>query len=279
MLTNKPYRGIKGPCLLSRLKYYDPLESTNIDYMHSILYGVVHYLLNMWFCSDFSQERFSMIRYSDEKNKRLLSIRPSKAVPYAPRSIDKYHLWKAHELQSFILFYSLISFNGILEIEYYENFILLVISMEILLSKEITFQMLEFLQCIIVKFVKQCSMLYPSQIMLSGMHELLHVVKCTYDFGPMNSLSCFQFEEMNRKLKNLIKSKNLVGDEFIKLFSILQALGSFVNSIDFSNEDLLKFVTKHSQVKTSNKKYFESKEHKIKIGRKKHLKFRNYTSN
>jgi hypothetical protein len=60
--------------------------------------------------------------------------------------------------------------------------------------------------------------------MLSGMHELLHLVDCTLDFGPLNSISLFTFEELNRKGVRLIKGKDLIGEEFIKLLSTAQCL-------------------------------------------------------
>ncbi|CAF1027826.1 unnamed protein product [Brachionus calyciflorus] len=41
----KPFRGIKGESILNQLSYYYPIESTVIDYMHSILEGVVKSLI------------------------------------------------------------------------------------------------------------------------------------------------------------------------------------------------------------------------------------------
>jgi hypothetical protein len=40
--------------------------------------------------------------------------------------------------------------------------------------------------------------------MLSGVHELLHLVECTIQFGHLNSINCFPFEEVNRKSLNFI---------------------------------------------------------------------------
>ena len=34
-------RGVKGPCILEKLRHYQPMMSTNIDYMHSLLEGVI----------------------------------------------------------------------------------------------------------------------------------------------------------------------------------------------------------------------------------------------
>jgi hypothetical protein len=60
--------------------------------------------------------------------------------------------------------------------------------------------------------------------MLSGMHENLHIVDFTTSFGPMNNINCFQYEEVNRKIVNLINSHDLIGIEFLLNFSVLQSL-------------------------------------------------------
>ena len=39
--TNSEINGVKGPCALSVLKYFNTISSTCIDYMHSLLEGVV----------------------------------------------------------------------------------------------------------------------------------------------------------------------------------------------------------------------------------------------
>ena len=45
-------------------------------------------------------------------------------------------------------------------------------------------------------FVKEVNEIYPENIMLSGMHELLHLTDCALHFGLMNLSNCFQFEEV-----------------------------------------------------------------------------------
>ena len=76
--------------------------------------------------------------------------------------------------------------------------------------------------------------------MLSGMHELLHLVKCTVEFGPLNNINGFPFEELNRKITRLIKGKDLIGEEFIKLFSTVQCLSKLEPTSDRQREFLIK---------------------------------------
>lgn len=133
----------------------------------------------LWFSNHYLNFCFSLINLKSEPNQRLLSIKPISVIPYALRSIGKRHLWKAYELLAFIIYYSWVLLNDFLPHIYYENLILLVIALELLLSPSIVRNDLEVLNQIFKRFVKQCSEIYPSENMLSRMHELLHLVQCT----------------------------------------------------------------------------------------------------
>jgi hypothetical protein len=50
--TQNPVNGIKGKSLLSSLKYFYPVKSTCIDYIHSVLEGVVKHFFKFWFYSE-----------------------------------------------------------------------------------------------------------------------------------------------------------------------------------------------------------------------------------
>ena len=53
------------------------------------------------------------------------------------------------------------------------------------------------LNSILTAFVRDNEMMYGPDINLSGMHELLHIVQCKLDFGPLNVVNTFPFEENN----------------------------------------------------------------------------------
>ena len=88
--------------------------------------------------------------------------------------------------------------------------------------------------------------------MLSGVHELLHLIECTLDYGPLNNINCFQFEEINRKMLRFIHGLDLIGEEMIKIFSTAQYLS--LKSINIENYDLKEFVTSRLKLKSSNNK-------------------------
>ena len=255
-------RGIKGSTILSSLSEFHPINNTCIDYMHTVLLGVIKSFFRCWFSSDFSytqddcgkrkQSACSLRHYMKQIDKKLLNIKPPSFVPAAPRSIETWTHWRAHEFFHFITYYSLGVFHEIMEYDYFEHLVLFVIIMENLFKSSISKNTLNLLQEMIVKFVMMIEQLYPQRLMVSGVHELLHLVKCTSDFGPLNSCCCFPFEELNRKILSLINGHDLIGEEFIKLFIASQNLSIYAN--ESNNSIFREFITDHSSLKTSNLK-------------------------
>jgi hypothetical protein len=252
-------RGVKGSTILSKLKYFrNPAASTNIDYMHSVLEGVVKRFFKLWFEEKVDkslniENNYSLKHFVEEIDTRLLNIKIPSFIPVCPRSILEYHTWRANEFLAFVLFYMLPVFNGLMKPIFYTNITKFVVALEYLLNREMKRQNLEVVKQIFKLFVKEVEEIYPENIMLSGMHELLHLVDYTKRFGKLNLVNCFQFEELNRKIGNLIFGKDLIGDGFLLNFSILQALNNFCKNFTSSSK-LKDLIDKHKVIKTSNKK-------------------------
>ena len=245
---NQSY-GVKGKIKLSELRFFSPLYNTNIDYMHSILEGVVKRFFRYWFDENGEQ---SLKQFTQEIDERLLSIKPPLFIPITPRSIEQRAKWRANEYLNFLLYYSLPIFCGIMEPKYYLNLMKLVVSMELLLENKIKCENLPIIKNILISFVKEVEDIYPKAIMVSGMHEILHLVECTLIFGPLNCTNSFQFEELNRKVISLISGKDLMGDEFLKLFLVLQGLTFY--SFKNDNPVLKEYFEKRNIIKSSNRK-------------------------
>lgn len=76
--------------------------------------------------------------------------------------------------------------------------------MQNLLQKSIKKDHLGDIQYILEDFVKEANELYGNSIMLAGLHETMHLVECTLDFGPLNYTNAIPFEEINRKIMKFI---------------------------------------------------------------------------
>jgi hypothetical protein len=166
-----------------------------------------------------------------EIDKRLLKIKPPKYIPSTPRSIYSHSLWRAHEYSSFILFYALPVFRGLMSSDIYENLKKLVIFLETILSPKININMLNQAENLIQEFVKELTELYDERIMLSGVHELLHLVDYTIQFGPLNSINLYQFEELNRVLISFSHGFDLIGEEILKIFSTSRIFLNYTENI------------------------------------------------
>jgi hypothetical protein len=256
-------KGVKGKCALAKCKYFNPVESTCIDYMHSVLEGVGKNFFKYWFELP-TNNTFSLKKYMKEIDIRVKSIRPPSFVPSSPRSIYDWNKWKAHDYLAFYIYYAIPVFNNIMSYEYISNLKKFVLALEILLERNIKVSLLPVSQLMLEEFVSELESLYNKNIMLSGVHELLHLVQCTLDFGPLNNINSFQFEELNRKLIGLINGNDLIGEEFIKVFTVGQVLSCHISNNNH-NAIIREFFNDHKFFKTSNLKNINKTNNDIKI--------------
>jgi len=222
--------------------------------MHSVLEGVVKSMFYRWFDQENSRMECSLRHHMQQIDKRILNIRPPKYVPTAPRSIYTWKTWRAHEYLSFIIYYSLPVFIDIMpDTTHFEHLVKLVVFLEIILSREIKKSDLNYAEKIIFEFVKDFNKIYSESSMLSGVHELLHLVDCTKYFGPLNLINLFPYEELNRKCIGVIHGRDLIGEELIKMFRLIQCLASTVSTFERESK-LIDFIKKQLMFKTSNRK-------------------------
>ncbi len=152
------------------------------------------------------------------------------------------------------------------ETAHLEFLIKLVIFMEIILSREIKISDLDYALKIIISFVQDFNSIYGDASMLSGVHELLHLVDCSKYFGQMNLINLFPYEELNRKCIGVIHGRDLMGEEFKKMFSVIQSLSATVSNFN-KNSALFDFIKKNMLFKTSNRKKISGakEKHVVKI--------------
>jgi hypothetical protein len=226
--------------------------------MHSVLEGVAKSLFDFWF--EKSSPVYSLKQHMPTINNILVHIRPPSYVANPPKLIGTYNKWKANDFLSFFLFYALIVFKHCMSDKYYTHIQKLVISLEYLLSPRIKKSGLDRVQSLLEEFVKDIGKLYDETALSSGVHELLHLVECTRKFGPLNLNNSFPFEELNRKVYSLIFGKDLMGEEFVSLFSAAQALSFFGSRVQFKSEALRDYFNSTFDIKTSNRKNVRSNE-------------------
>ena len=149
---NKPVKGVKGKCLLSILKYFHPISSSMIDFMHSIFLGVCKLLFYYWFTAP-TTNSYSLKSKLNELNVKLLAMKPPNFVAQAPRKLEEYTKWRAHEFMNFFLFFAVPLFKDIMSEDYYKHILLLIIPLENLLCKKILRINLDLVESMLKEFV------------------------------------------------------------------------------------------------------------------------------
>lgn len=137
--SQKVQCGVKGVSWLLKLPFFNIIRGVGIDYMHAVLLGVTRSFLSAWVDKRNRMERW-YIGAADKVriiNERLADIKPPISINRRPRPLSDLVHWKASELRSFLLFYSVPVLCGILPVEFYEHFILLAKATFILLKSSI----------------------------------------------------------------------------------------------------------------------------------------------
>ena len=106
---------------------FDLVVSIPVDYMHAVCEGVTHWIMKAWFDPKFHISPFYIGRSVAEIDAQLLNQCPPREFSRPPRSISKHlHYWKASELHTWLLVYSLPLLLGFLPSMYWHHYALLV---------------------------------------------------------------------------------------------------------------------------------------------------------
>lgn len=166
--------GIKGPSPLH--KYIHLVNGVPPDYMHCVPEGVTKALLHFWTNPSYRSQPFSIRRDLKMVDNTLCKQTPPHEFTRSPRSTEQdLSYWKASELRSWLLFYSLPLVLHVLPPLYFHHFALLVCAMHILLSKEITDMECGAAEEMLQYFCMFLPELYGIRSCTMNAHSLLHL--------------------------------------------------------------------------------------------------------
>lgn len=217
----KNMNGVKGPTALSSIPGINMARSVYAEYMHSVCLGVVKQFLTLWLTVPGA---WNISAHESDIDNFMKNIAPSSDIGRLPRGVSDLSNWKASELRSWLLFYSLPCLQNILPHEYFQHWILLVISMFLLLQEEISESDLNIAENLLKHFVKDVSALYRDRDNVYNVHMLLHLVQYVRWHGPLSCNSAFTFENYNGILKCLIHGTKNRGKELMKNVRIAHAV-------------------------------------------------------
>lgn len=219
--TGKPCQGFLGKSVISYLPMYHLEKNTVIDYMHGILLGITKKLLSLWFEGKYFTEEFFIGHKIDDVDRLLKKIKPPYLISRRPRKLkNNYHKWKASELRSWLLHYSLPCLTGILPDLVLEHYACLVEGIYLLLQESICISDLERADVLLLTFYKNAAVIYGDQFLGLNVHNLQHYKLCVKMWGPLWAYSCFGYESCNG---DILKSVHGKGNVCAQIFWSLQA--------------------------------------------------------
>lgn len=193
-----------GPSPFDELKLDIP-KIFVVDYMHAVLLGVVKTLILLWI---FDRKKpysipLTFIREMNKLQERFAACLP-REFSRETRSFLLTKRFKATEFRTLLLYSLPILLKNRLPQKYYSHFMLLHCAMRILCHPNECLLNLTCAKNLINDFVGSYARLYSQEQMSYNVHSLLHLCDdVEFIGGPLDTFSCFKFENYLQTLKRL----------------------------------------------------------------------------
>lgn len=197
-----------GDCPLAELSV-NLVSVFPLDYMHLVCLGVMRRLILAWVKGPLNARlpSKSVCKISD----KLIGLRcylPSEFCR-KPRSLHDIDRFKATEFRQILLYTGVFVFRDILPSEHYSHFMMLSCAMYCVLSPELCCNYCDYAEQLLTAFVAYCEKLYGSQFMVYNVHSLVHIADDVRNFGALDEVSCFPFENYLHRVKRSVRSSYL----------------------------------------------------------------------
>lgn len=190
--------------------------------MHQALLGVMKQLFQMWFLErrrlfSLTKDQIELLNY---RQGLLYGQYPSE-FQRRPRSFYLFKRFKATELRQLLLYTLPIILKGILQ-PFYDHFLKFHCAIRILCSERICIRNNACAKTLLKAFVEHFPDLYGTHNISYNVHSLLHFSEDVENLVvPLDSFSCFKFENYLQFLKKLPKSGFNVNEQlYNRLFEL-----------------------------------------------------------
>jgi len=103
----------------------------------------------------------------------------------------------------------IVAFQGVVSDEVYSHFLLLSVAIRCLASYQLSQSHVDYANRLLVMFVDYASQLYGQEFLVYNVHCLVHLSDDVRRFGPLDSISCFPYENFLKQLKKTVRSSHL----------------------------------------------------------------------
>ena len=152
----------------------------------------------------------------------MKSIRPPREITRVPRSISE-HLkyWKASELRSFLLFYSVPVLNGILNDDYFQHYMLFAQALFMIMQPTISRRSLNVAREMLIEFNRKFTYLYPKSTQTLNFHQLMHLCDDISFIEQLYMYSCFVYEGKNCHFMKFVSGTEHVDKQSISAVALI----------------------------------------------------------
>lgn len=195
------------------------VSSFPIDYMHLCCLGLMRKLLNMWLKGNLAYRLPSQTVNTISSKLLVLHAHTPTEFNRKPRSLNELDRWKATELRSFMLYWGPVVLKGCLPSEFYDNYMLFSVGMYLFLTPGISDQMVDFAHRLMISFVGHYGQLYGRDEIVFSVHQLIHLADEYKQFGPLDNISGFPFENYLGQIKHLLRKPHQPLQQVVKRLS------------------------------------------------------------
>jgi len=210
-----------GPTLsiLSDLPGIDIVNIFALDYMHLVCLGIMKKLIQLWIHKGPLNVR---IPNSVQKkiSDQLLSLKLNIPCDFSrkPRALNELPRFKATELRKILVYTGQIVFKDNISNTCYKHFMALNIAITILLSDNMQEKYIDYARDLLKYFVQQFETLYGRHFISHNVHSLLHISDDYLNFGSLDNISAFPFENYMKSLKKMIRKHDKPLQQIIKRY-------------------------------------------------------------
>jgi len=122
-----------------------------------------------------------------------------------PRSLTEFKLWKATELQLFLLYTGPVVMNEFLSPDVYSNFLDLSVAVWLLLCPSLVERYFDYAEKLLKYSVESLVILCDKSHLVYNVHSLIHLTEDARRFGVWDNVSSFKYENYLGQLNKLVR--------------------------------------------------------------------------
>ena len=136
-----------------------------------------------------------------------------------PRSLFEIDRWKATEFRQFLLYTGPIVLCDKIHTNIFGNFLLLFVGIHILLNENLSRRFNGYAHDLLVAFVEHFCQIYGNDMAVFNVHGLVHLAAEAENYGSLDNVSAFPFENYMSQLKRLVRKPHFPLPQVIRRLS------------------------------------------------------------